>query len=56
MSVQDIWSKEVTITPREVAPQIVVEKTDIERIEEASPLPSLSPVVSTSALSTTIFQ
>ena len=36
MSVQDIWSKEVTITPREVAPQIVVEKTDIERIEEGS--------------------
>ena len=36
MSVQDIWSKEVTITPREVAPQIVVEKTDVERIEEGS--------------------
>jgi hypothetical protein len=36
MSVQDIWSKEVTITPSEVAPQIVVEKTDIERIEEGS--------------------
>ena len=36
MSVQDIWSTEVTITPREVAPQIVVEKTDVERIEEGS--------------------
>lgn len=34
MSVQDIWSKEVTITPREVAPQITVEKTEVERIEE----------------------
>ena len=36
MSVQDIWSKEVTITPREVAPQIAIEKTDVERIEEGS--------------------
>ena len=34
MSVQDIWSKEVTVTPREVVPQ--VQKTEVERIEEGS--------------------
>lgn len=36
MSVQDIWSKEVTVTPREVVPQIEVQKTEVERIEEGS--------------------